>query len=241
MSNKILQLPSCPVQKTFDWCIRSWLISPETPTLDVSQVPENQCELLLKALEEQEAIRWHLALCGYLSQYWGLAVMAYPTTAASKGKGQSWSRKTILQLWEFADAMWEHHNAVLHNHELEASCKIRDADINAEITCLYENVDSYAVEDHWYFDMPLALRLWKPLCSCQQWLVNARVLVSKSGDRINIGQVPLTTYFPPLQSDRIVATRPLGPVSCVVPTYVQTTLMSLFGRRLLDPTTSCLW
>jgi hypothetical protein len=40
--------------------------------------------------------------------------------------------------------MWEHCNAVLHNAELEVSRKIRDADIDDEITKLCDQVDSFA-------------------------------------------------------------------------------------------------
>jgi len=61
--------------------------------------------------------------------------------------------------------MWEHPNAVLHDTQLEASRKIRDADINDEITKLYKNIESYAAEDRWYFKMPLALHLRKLLRS----------------------------------------------------------------------------
>ena len=63
----------------------------------------------------------------------------------------------ILQLWEFSREMWEHHNLILHNSQLEASHKIRDAQINDEITKLYANIDNYNATDRWYFDLPLAL------------------------------------------------------------------------------------
>jgi hypothetical protein len=90
--------------------------------------------------------------------------MAHPVTAQSKDQGKNWARKTIL-LRNFANAMWEHQNTTLHNHELKAFRKIYDADINAEISKLYANIETYDVEDRWYFDMPLALHLKKPLCS----------------------------------------------------------------------------
>jgi hypothetical protein len=103
-------------------------------------VPEGQCELVSKALEEQAQIGWHLAMCGYLSRHWGAAIMAHPVTAKSKDQGKNWTLKMILLLWNFADEMWEHRNAILHNHELEALRMIRDADINNVITKLYANI-----------------------------------------------------------------------------------------------------
>jgi hypothetical protein len=57
---------------------------------------------------------------------------------------------------------------------------MRNAEINDAITKLYEKVDTYAAEDRWYFDLPLTLRLRKPLRSRRRWLVNARILVNKS-------------------------------------------------------------
>lgn len=86
-------------------------------------------------------------------------------TSKTGPKGKAWTCRAILELWDFAHAMWDHRNAILHNVELEASWKIRDANINDEIKKLYDNIDSYAAEDRWYFEMPLALRLKKPLCS----------------------------------------------------------------------------
>jgi hypothetical protein len=57
--------------------------------------------------------------------------------------------------------MWEHRNEVLHhNTELESSRKMRDADINDAIMKLYEKKNTYAAEDHWYFEkLPLVLCL----------------------------------------------------------------------------------
>jgi hypothetical protein len=77
--------------------------------------------------------------CGGIlaSRHWGLGVMAYPVTAQLKDQGKNWTWKMILLLWNFADAMWEHRNTILHNHELGASRTIRDADINDVITKPY--------------------------------------------------------------------------------------------------------
>jgi hypothetical protein len=61
--------------------------------------------------------------------------------------------------------MWEHCNDVLHDMQLEVSCAMPDAEINNVITKLYEKVDMYSAEDRWYFDVPLEIRLRKPLRS----------------------------------------------------------------------------
>jgi hypothetical protein len=69
MMKKIQQNNLCPVQEAFAKCVRSWLESPETIIPDVSRV-------LQWAIDDQTRIGWHLAMQGYLSKYWGLAVSA---------------------------------------------------------------------------------------------------------------------------------------------------------------------
>jgi hypothetical protein len=163
---KIRQNNLCQAQEVFTKCIRSWLKSLETVTLDdVSSIHDSQHELLQKAIADQEEIGWHLAIRGYLSKYWGLAVCANHHLEANNDKGEVWVQKTLLQLRDFCSEMWEHQNAVLHNMQLESSRKMREAEINYAITKMYEQVDTYSAEDWWNFDIPLATRLCKPLRS----------------------------------------------------------------------------
>ena len=86
----------------------------------------------------------------------------------------------ILQLWEFSREMWEHCNSILHDSQLKASRKIWDAQINEEIMKLYANIDNYDAANQWYFNLPLALRLRRPLQSRRRWLMNVQILVNKS-------------------------------------------------------------
>jgi hypothetical protein len=53
---KIQQNNLCPAQETFTKCIRSWLKSPETVTLDVSRVHESQHGLIQQAIDDQQHI-----------------------------------------------------------------------------------------------------------------------------------------------------------------------------------------
>jgi hypothetical protein len=103
---------------------------------------------------------------------------------------------------------------------------------------LYDKVDSFVAEDRWYFDMPLALWLKKPLRSGQWWLVNARVLAAKSHQCIFIGQMPLTAYYPHLESAQLVVNPMLGPSIATVTNFIQSTLTNLPSWRPLVPT-SC--
>jgi hypothetical protein len=84
---------------------------------------------------------------------------------------------------------------------------------------LYANIVTYDVPDWWYFDMPLAICLKKPLWSCWWWHTNANMLVAKLYSRIHIGQVPLTMYYPTVSSDWPAVNCSLGPF-CIVREYV---------------------
>ena len=56
---------------------------------DGSRIPESQWELLDKALAEQEQISWHLAMWGYLSQHWVLAIAANPHSKEDNDRARS--------------------------------------------------------------------------------------------------------------------------------------------------------
>ena len=116
MSNEL-----CPIQQVFALCVQSWLETLETPMPDVSRIQDSQQELLDWALANQEWIGWHLAMQGYISHHWAQAIATNPHLKEDNDKGKIWICKTILQLWEFSRVMWEHCNAILHNHQLEAS------------------------------------------------------------------------------------------------------------------------
>jgi hypothetical protein len=47
-----------------------------------------------------------------------------------------------------------------YDTQFEFSRKMRDAEINDLIAKLYEKNNSYSAEDQWYFNVPLAIRLY---------------------------------------------------------------------------------
>jgi hypothetical protein len=114
---------------------------------------------------------------------------------ASLDAGKTLARKSITHLWYFAHEMWTHHNSTLHNSALPDCPQMKGADVDANITTLYNKVDSYAAENRWCFDLHLALRLHTPLRSCRQWLTLTRVLIDKSTNYNSRGQTKLTTFF----------------------------------------------
>jgi hypothetical protein len=123
----------------------------------MSSVHDSQCELIQKAIADQEQIGWHMAMRGYLSKHWRLAVSAKHHLEENNDKGKVWVHKTVMLLWDFAHNMWEHQNSVLHDTKLEASHVLHEAEINDVITKLYKKVDTYSTEDQWYFNVPLAI------------------------------------------------------------------------------------
>ena len=200
----------------------------------MSRIPESQWELLDKALAEQEQIGWHLAMRRYLSQQWVLAIAANPCSKEDNDRGKIWTRKTILQLWEFSREMWEHRNSILHDSQLKASHKIQDAQINDEIMKLYAHIDNYDAANRWYFELPLALRLRRPLRSRRRWLMNARILVDKSVTHAMSGQTNLTTYFPHQPASQQVVHRTLGLSIQTARTFMQTNYSDGHRRILVN-------
>jgi hypothetical protein len=151
MMKKIRMDNLCQVQEVFTKCIRPWLESPQTVFFipDVSSVHESQSELLWQEIADHECIGWHLAMRGYLSKYWGLAVSADQHLEENNHKSEVWVRKTVLQLWAFTHEMWEHWNPVLHNMQLESSRIMWEADISDAIMKWYDKVDTYSAENWW--------------------------------------------------------------------------------------------
>jgi hypothetical protein len=168
---------------------------------------------------------------GYLSKYWGLAVSANHHLEKNNDKGDAWVQKAILHLWSFAHEMSEHRNSILHDTQLESSQKMRDAKINDAIMKLYENIDSYSAEDRWYFDVPLTIRLRKPLRLRRRWLVNARILTAKSANRALIGQMTMNQFYPHLPSARIVTNDSLGERIGSACRYIQMNLLNMWSSR----------
>jgi hypothetical protein len=181
----------------------------------VSSVHESQQGLIQQAIDDQQRIGWHLAMRGYLSKHWQLAVSANRHLAEDNDKGEVWVRKTVMLLWDFAHEKWEHRNSVLHDTNLAASQAMHEAEINDAITKLYDKVDTYSADDRWYFDMPLAIRQRKPLRSRGRWLVNARILVNKSADCASIGQTTMNQYFAHIPSIRTVRNSSLERIESV--------------------------
>jgi hypothetical protein len=131
--------------------------------------------------------------------------------------------------------MREHCNSVLHDTQIEFLRKMRDAEINDLIAKLYEKVDIYLAEDWWYFNVPLAIRLRKPLRSRRRWLVNASILVDKSENRASIGHTTMNQYYPHLPSARTVANASLGEQIGCTRQYIQTNLVNLWSSHVMGP------
>jgi hypothetical protein len=118
----------------------------------MSSVHDSQCELFQKVIADQERIGWHMAMQGYLSKHWRLAVSANCHLEENNEKGKVWVHKTVSYA-----VMGFCSRSVLQDTKLKASHAMHEAKINDAITKLYEKVDTYSTEDQWYFDVPLAI------------------------------------------------------------------------------------
>jgi hypothetical protein len=198
----MLTVPACKVQQFFFDCLRQRLSNLDDILPDISHIPNAQKELVEIALLEQRAIGWDLCFCGYLSRHWALAAAACPflppteeCPTASLDAGKTWACKSITHLWDFAHEMWTHHNSTLHNSALPDCQRMKGAAVDADITTLYNKVDSYTTEDRWRLDLPLALCLHPPLRSRCRWLTLTQVLIDKSTNHDSQLQSKLATFF----------------------------------------------
>jgi hypothetical protein len=98
---------------------------------------------------------------------------------------------------------------------------------------LYTQVDVFAAEDCWYFDVPLMLWLCKPLQSRRWWLINARILANKSEQPTMIGQMTLNQHYPHLPSTRTVTNGTLERIASARQ-YIQTSLSNLWNPQWGD-------
>jgi hypothetical protein len=53
--------------------------------------------------------------------------------------------------------MWLHQNSFLHDSNDIDCHQIKGATVDATITTLYAQIETYSAQDRWRFDMPLAL------------------------------------------------------------------------------------
>jgi hypothetical protein len=82
-------------------------------------------------------------------------------------------------------------------------------------------------------DVPLMLRLCKPLRSRCQLLINARILANKSEQCTTIGQMMLNQYYPHLPSMRTVTNGTLEQIASARQ-YIQRSLSNLWNPQRGD-------
>jgi hypothetical protein len=110
---------------------------------------------------------------------------------------------------------------------------MKGAAVNAAITALYNNIDTYSAQDRWRFDMPLAIRLRTPLRSRRRWLALTKILIAKSSNLDPRGQSQLTTYFQVVRTLRPRISRLRSPPSS------QSSGGSLLAPLPLPPILTC--
>jgi hypothetical protein len=116
--------------------------------------------------------------------------------------------------------MWEQWNAVLHDTQLDSSRMVRNAETNNAITKLYAQVDVFAAEDRWYFDVPLTIRLCKPLRSRCQWLIK----IDEDREKL----LPeMAVDFHNLVAKTLYATKQATPDTCTAVAFLMTRVRAL--------------
>ena len=96
-------------------------------------------------------------------------------------------------LWHFTHTMWTHQNTILHGKE-ETAKAISESSVDQRIKQHYAEQLEYAVSDQIIFDLPLIIRLKRPLRSKKHWLVLAGRYHPTTRAR-KMGNQPVITRF----------------------------------------------
>ena len=96
-------------------------------------------------------------------------------------------------MWHFTHTMWTHRNTILHGKE-ETAKAISESSVDQRIKQHYAEQLEYAVSDQIIFDLPLIIRLKRPLRSKKHWLVLAGRYHPTTRAR-KMGNQPVITRF----------------------------------------------
>jgi hypothetical protein len=157
------------------------------PTRDLQQ-PVNQ------AIASQTSIGWEHLFRGIISRSWGSITSPTDTTPASTMKVNAHHNLTcaIHALQEYSLAIWTGRNDMLHSNTT-IPITIREAQVNSEITALYNLHHTFTSRVQHYFRQPLRTLLSAPYRTRQRWLIITKLATAQQLQLTN-GQTRLTSY-----------------------------------------------
>ncbi len=121
-------------------------------------IPTTAQASLQRAMQEQVAIGWHHAFCGYLSKGWLMSQHQEHPKSMIQGLCSQWLKTVIWEIWTATTVLWEERNKKLHAPN-PSTIAIKKSGVDAKIWQLYNIKEEFACSDRTLFDFPLEVRL----------------------------------------------------------------------------------
>jgi hypothetical protein len=144
--------------------LRSW--HDDRPTLTT----ESDWPTVEQALNDQQALGWHLFFDGFIAQSWMAIQQSYLEFLSKKMTGKRWLSRLIIQLWEVTWDMWRHRMKIVHtidSQSLIAQMATLDIQVQERFDCFYDQ-PSPAMQR--WFNQPANNVALESLDLKQQWL-----------------------------------------------------------------------
>jgi hypothetical protein len=128
---------------------------------------------LVEAIAVQSAIGWGAFLEGFIADNWETVLDRHYGALGSRRSGRRWCAGLIHRLWLLLRDLWEHRNAILHDH-VPAAVQQATAQLNASVAGQYNQGLNGLFPPHFrsYFDRPLADLTALSVTYKQNWLAN---------------------------------------------------------------------
>eukprot|EP00978_Attheya_sp_CCMP212_P019468 scaffold54549_cov48-Attheya_sp.AAC.2 len=143
-------------------------------TSSPSRVQPDHCtQDLVEAIAVQSSIGWGGFMEGFLAANWESVLDNHYEELGSRRSGRRWCAGIIHRLWLLLRDLWEHRNAILHDH-VPAAIQQASAQLNASISGQYNQGLDGLFPPHFrsYFTRPLADILALSVTFKQHWLAN---------------------------------------------------------------------
>jgi hypothetical protein len=161
-----------------------------------------------QAITSQTRIGWEHLFRGIISSDWGfLATESDCTPPCLRQEISNANLICAIQtLQNYTLAIWTGRNETLHSNTVN-SLSIREAQINSEISAMYQIQHTFPVNIQQHFRHPLNILLHAPCRTRQRWLIISKLLTAQQPKPRN-GQAQLTSYNFSVHHELILPTHP---------------------------------
>ena len=187
-------LKSIPGGSTLLRLINTWIQNPtfhpqaQAATLGLQRSVD-------QAVASQSRIGWVHLFRGIISSDWGFIIPDDDTSMTPhmrRSNAKLHLSSFIQTLQNYALDIWAGRNTMLHSNSV-VPISIREAQVNSEISALYDIHHTFTTRVQFYFRQPLDILIRAPYRTRQRWLIITKLATSQQQRPLN-GQSQLTSY-----------------------------------------------